>query len=59
MPTVSAEDYLKQIRKLQEGVARVSTSALAASLGIADASVTAMLKKLAGQGWSPTSRTRG
>ncbi|HPK65579.1 MAG TPA: metal-dependent transcriptional regulator [Thermoanaerobaculia bacterium] len=50
MPTVSAEDYLKQIRKLQEGAARVSTSALAASLGIADASVTAMLKKLAGQG---------
>ena len=50
MPTVSAEDYLKQIRKLQEGVARVSTSALAASLGVADASVTAMLKKLARQG---------
>lgn len=50
MPTVSAEDYLKHILKLQEGAGRVSTSALAASLALADASVTAMLKKLAARG---------
>jgi len=50
MPTISAEDYLKHILKLQEGEARVSTSALAASLSLADASVTEMLKKLAVRG---------
>ncbi|MCL4839993.1 MAG: metal-dependent transcriptional regulator [Thermoanaerobaculia bacterium] len=50
MPTISAEDYLKHILKLQEGEERVSTSALATSLSLADASVTEMLKKLAARG---------
>ena len=45
----SAEDYLKQLYMLgQQG--RVSTQALADTLGVAPASVTGMLRKLAAEG---------
>ncbi len=46
----STEDYIKHIYALQHGRASVSTSALAATLGIRDASVTSMVKKLASRG---------
>jgi DtxR family Mn-dependent transcriptional regulator len=55
MKTLSSavEDYLKAIYEIQheEGQGRVSTSALADKLGVARASVTGMLKKLAT--WDP------
>ena len=43
----AAEDYLKAIWKLKQ-TGRVTTSALAAELGVSAASASAMLKKLAG-----------
>ncbi len=43
----TAEDYLKQIYKLESERGRATTSALAASLGVSPPSVTSMLKKLA------------
>ena len=46
MVSESAQDYLKAIWKL-ERTGDMSTSALAESLGVAPASATAMLKKLA------------
>ncbi len=51
MRTASVEDYIKAIYQIQEdtGAAPVNTTALAAHLGIACASVTGMLKKLAAQ----------
>ena len=47
--SAAVEDYLKTIHELQEdqGEERVSTSALAERMGVASASVTGMLKKLA------------
>jgi DtxR family Mn-dependent transcriptional regulator len=42
----SVQDYLKELYKLQAG-GRASTSALAERMGVAPASATAMLKKLA------------
>lgn len=50
MGTVSTEDYIKHIEKLQTAGGSVSTSSLAESLGVADASVTEMLKRLAERG---------
>lgn len=47
MQTQAAEDYLKTIYELQAGQAQVSTTALAERLGVAPASVTGMVKKLA------------
>jgi DtxR family Mn-dependent transcriptional regulator len=44
-PTV--EDYLKAIYKLQRRQGRVTTSAIAEKLGLSNATVTAMIKKLA------------
>lgn len=41
------EDYLREIYELQQGVGQVATGALAEQLGIAPASVTGMVKKLA------------
>ena len=49
MRNVSAEDYIKAIFKLQRTGQRVTTSALAAQLRLADASITGMIKKLSGQ----------
>jgi DtxR family Mn-dependent transcriptional regulator len=43
----AVEDYLKAIYELSEGEDRVSTSALAAKLGVMAGSVTGMLQKLA------------
>jgi len=45
------EDYLKAIYKLSQIQARVTTNAIAGSLGISAASVTNMLKKLAAMGF--------
>ncbi len=47
MRTQAVEDYLKAIYELQEETGKVSTSALAEQLGVAPASVTGMIKKLA------------
>ena len=55
----TTEDYIKNVYKLQQVGAPVTTSALAASLRLADASVTAMLKKLAGKGLVRYRRYRG
>ncbi|MBM4422633.1 MAG: metal-dependent transcriptional regulator [Chloroflexi bacterium] len=43
----AVEDYLKAIYELQEDTGKVSTNALAEKLGVAPASVTGMIKKLA------------
>ena len=43
----TAEDYLKEIHRLESEQGRATTSALAASLGVSPPSVTSMLKKLA------------
>jgi DtxR family Mn-dependent transcriptional regulator len=43
----TAEDYLKQIHRLQAEQGRATTSALADRVGVTPASATAMLKKLA------------
>jgi DtxR family Mn-dependent transcriptional regulator len=47
MRTQAIEDYLKGIFRLQEQGGKVSTKSLAERLGVASASVTGMLKKLA------------
>ena len=49
MLSQAVEDYLKAIYKLEDGSA-VSTSELAARLGVSSASVTSMAKRLAGMG---------
>ena len=46
----NVENYLKNIYKLQAKSGRVATSALALRLGISDASVSDMVKKLSEQG---------
>ncbi len=43
----TAEDYLKEIYKLQQEKGRATTSALAERVGVSPPSATAMLKKLA------------
>ena len=48
MITEAIEDYLKTIYKLESENQRVSTNMLAENMGFAPASVTGMLKKLAG-----------
>ena len=51
MASEAVQDYLKHIYLLQHGEAgRATTKALAASMGVSAASVTAMAKKLAGMG---------
>ena len=47
MPTESIQNYLKAIYRLSEGGGKVTTSALARELGIAPASATLMIKRLA------------
>ncbi|MGH7532233.1 MAG: metal-dependent transcriptional regulator [Gemmatimonadales bacterium] len=49
--TRSVEDYLKAIYRLSLQGGTASTTALATHLGIAAASVTGMIKRLAGQGY--------
>jgi DtxR family Mn-dependent transcriptional regulator len=46
MESVSVQDYVQTIYRLQEERVRVSTSALAVRLGVAPASVTGMIRKL-------------
>jgi DtxR family Mn-dependent transcriptional regulator len=46
----TAEDYLKEIHKLQSEQGRATTSALAERVGVSAPSATAMLKKLAALG---------
>jgi DtxR family transcriptional regulator, Mn-dependent transcriptional regulator len=46
----STEDYLKAICRLEEEVGRASTTSLARHLGLAGASITAMLKRLSADG---------
>ncbi len=48
MLSESVQDYLKAIYRLQEQAGSVSTSALAEAMGVAAASATGMVKKLAG-----------
>src|SRR6266542_2484229 len=54
-----AEDYLKQIFKLEAEQGRATTSAIAERLGVAPPSVTSMLKKLAALGLVEHERYRG
>ncbi len=49
-PTLSMEDYLKALYGLEEAGGRATTSALARRLGVAPASVTEMLKRMAAAG---------
>lgn len=48
MQTQAVEDYLKTIYELQHELGKASTSVLAERLGVVPASVTGMIKKLAG-----------
>ena len=50
MVNISTEDYIKAIYKLERASQRVTTSALAAELHLADASITDMVKKLSDKG---------
>jgi DtxR family Mn-dependent transcriptional regulator len=59
MTTPAVEDYLKAIYELSLAGKPVSTSAIADQLGIAAASVTGMLKRLAEQGLVDHVRYRG
>ncbi len=59
MPTISTEDYIKVIYKLESRGERATTSALAAQLNVADASITDMLKKLSEKGLVRYERYQG
>lgn len=59
MPTISTEDYIKVIYKLESRGERATTSALAAQLGVADASITDMIKKLSEKGLVRYERYQG
>jgi DtxR family Mn-dependent transcriptional regulator len=59
MTTPAVEDYLKAIYDLSREGKPVSTSAIAERLGVASASVTGMLKRLADQGLVDHVRYRG
>ena len=51
MPSISAENYLKNIYELESGRKKVTTSRLASKLKISPASVTDMVKKLSEKGF--------
>ncbi|HTY09580.1 MAG TPA: metal-dependent transcriptional regulator [Bacteroidota bacterium] len=51
MPSISAENYLKNIYELESGKKKVTTSRLASKLKISPASVTDMVKKLSEKGF--------
>lgn len=59
MTNRGTEDYLKTIYAFEQRGDRVSTSALAAHLQVADASITDMLKKLSRKGLVNYQRYRG
>ena len=50
MANINTEDYIKAVYKLERASQRVTTSALAAELRLADASITDMVKKLSDKG---------
>lgn len=50
MRTISTEDYIKAIYRLEREGEKVTTSALAGQLQLADASITDMVKKLSDKG---------
>ena len=58
MARITTEDYVKAVYKLERG-GRVTTSALAAQLHLADASITDMVKKLSEQGLMNYERYQG
>ena len=53
--TDAIQDYVKEIYKLEASGSRVTTSALAARLGVSPPSATAMVKKLSSSASSSTS----
>jgi DtxR family transcriptional regulator, Mn-dependent transcriptional regulator len=55
----TAQDYLKEICKLQSGGTRVGTSVLASRMGVSPSSATSMVKKLAALGFVEHVRYRG
>jgi DtxR family transcriptional regulator, Mn-dependent transcriptional regulator len=55
----TAEDYLKEVYKLQSEQGRATTSAVAERVGVSAPSATAMLKKLAALGLVEYERYRG
>lgn len=59
MPTISTEDYIKAVYKLQLKGGRPTTSALASQLEVADASITDMFKKLSEKGLLRYEKYRG
>ena len=59
MRSIPAEDYIKAIYKLQREGEMVTTSALAAHLQLADASITGMIKKLSSKGLIHYQRYQG
>jgi DtxR family transcriptional regulator, Mn-dependent transcriptional regulator len=59
MRTINTEDYVKAIYKLTLDGGRVTTSALAAELHLADASITDMIKRLSDKGLINYERYRG
>jgi DtxR family Mn-dependent transcriptional regulator len=59
MPTRAVEDYLKAIYKLQKDGAPATTNAIAESMGLRAASVTAMLQQLSEQGLAYYRRYHG
>lgn len=59
MSTISTEDYVKAVYKLEEDGQKATTSALAAHLQVADASITDMIKKLSEKGLVHYERYQG
>ena len=59
MPNPTIEDYVKTIYMLQRKGEKVTTSALALQLQLADASITDMLKKLSSKGFVRYERYQG
>lgn len=57
--TGSVEDYLKAIYELESAFGTAPTNDIAERLSIAPASVSGMVKRLAGQGWLEYERYRG
>jgi DtxR family transcriptional regulator, Mn-dependent transcriptional regulator len=59
MSTISTEDYIKAVYKLEEDGEKATTSALAAQLDVADASISDMIKKLSDKGLLHYERYQG
>jgi DtxR family Mn-dependent transcriptional regulator len=57
--SISIQDYLKEIYKLQNAGQRATTTAIARAMGVAPSSATSMLKKLAALGLAEHAPYRG